>query len=816
MGSVMISKPLPKTCLHGLFARTFAVAILAFVGTACPCMSNVLLAQDEESQSNESEKALIDRRPFDRIYLDDFNKNEIMEVEELDSKTSLNPADNKPTDVLQFQFLWDPIKIYQVPWKNIVKVETYPEILLIEVRKLLNDKRPAKRPENLAKVFKFLDRILNDEKYRNDSRVQEYLREYLYEDAYFSFKNKQFREAWTALDELFFLARDYRPSAEVPSVVDMLSDLIGSRIGKMVLSRDYRSAESLMATIQSKYGPTQQAVIKKWQDKIYADANVERTKAIAAYRAKNARNLHDAVRAMLNINPKMEGGRAMFKKTLEEFPLVFVGVTDKAATGDPASLLSWAERRKGRLFYRSIVEYEKQGQDGGIYRFPHGDIVVADDSRSLQFVFRNDLDEPALPKMDAYSFRKRLLDLADPTKPDFSPVWAELIKSTYAQDPRVLTVELTQPHVRPEALLQVNHVVFDEKNPSPPDAYYVEEPSDEKGTLYVPNPAYPKLKDRKLPQIVEVFYPDATAQTDALLRGDIDVVDRVFPADIRRLRRNKDIDVQPYTIPTIHVLIPNSRIRHMRSTIFRTALLYGIDRQKILQDGILGGQSISGFRVISGCVPYGVSESDPIGYGYNPKVPPLIADPRIGLVQAVVADGQVKQLMQKLDLEKEFVELKKLELKLCHPSNDFARAACDLIKTDLAIIGVKVKLVELKPGETYPANGDFDLLYSEITMQEPLLDIRRILAPEGLAKTNNDAVNQAIRFLDTAKSWRDAGPRLHELHDLCFNNSLVLPLWQVVEHYAYRKNVRGVGKKINTLYKNVVDWKISADITAKE
>ncbi len=817
MGSVTMSKIIPRSLLQYWFEQALVVAL---VSVLC-CVSFVLLpndsfAQDNEAETDEKDKALIDRRPFDRIYLDDFNKNEIMEVEELNSKTSLIPADNKPTDLLQFQFLWDPIKWYTVPWKNVVKVETYPEILLVEVRKLLNDKAPSKRADNLAKVFKFLDRILNDPKYRNDSRAQEYLREYLYEDAYFSFKSKQFREAWTALDELFFLARDYRPSSEVPSVVDMLSDLIGSRIGKMVNSRDYRSAESLMDTIRSKYGRSQAAVIKKWQDKIYADAEVEREKARIAYQEKNARNLHDAVRSMLNINPKISGGQAMFERTLEEFPLVFVGVTDKAATGDPASLLSWAERRKGRLFYRSIVEYSKQGQDGGIYRFPHGDIVVADDAKSMQFAFRSDLDEPALPEMDAYSLRKRLLDLADPTKPDFSPVWAELIKSTYAQDPKVLTIELTQPHVRPEALLQVNHSVFDEKNPPAPDAYYVEEPSDDAGTLYVPNPKYPQLKERKLPQIVEVFYPDATAQTDALLRGDLDVVDRVFPADIRRLRRNDEIDVHPYTIPTIHVLIPNVRLRHMKSTIFRTALLYGIDRQKILQDGILGGQSISGFRVISGCVPYGVTDSDPIGYGYNSKVPPLIADPRIGLVQAVVADGQVKQLLEKLELEDEFVELKKLELKLCHPSNDFARAACELIKVDLEVIGVKVKLVELKPGETYPPGGDFDLLYSEITMQEPLLDIRRILAPEGLAKTNNDAVNQAIRFLDTAKSWRDAGPRLHELHDLCFNNSLVLPLWQVVEHYAYRKNVRGVGKKINTLYKNVVDWKISAGNTAKE
>jgi hypothetical protein len=38
----------------------------------------------------------------------------------------------------------------------------------------------------------------------------------------------------------------------------------------------------------------------------------------------------------------------------------------------------------------------------------------------------------------------------------------------------------------------------------------------------------------------------------------------------------------------------------------------------------------------------------------------------------------------------------------------------------------------------------------------------------------------------------------------------------VVEHYAYRKNLSGVGKKINTLYKNVADWRISTGDEGKE
>lgn len=775
-----------------------------------------LVVQDEEEEKTESEKDLIERRPFDRIVLDKRNKDTVLEVEELNSKSSLLPSSHQPTEMLQFQLLWDSVNWYQVPWRHVVKVETYAEILLGEVRKKLDDKSANKREENLALAFRLLDRVVGNPKYRNNRRVQEYLREYLYEDARYAFQRDQLTEAWTALDELFFLARDYRPRVEDLTVVSMLSDLISKRMGKMVQDRNYRAAESLMKSIREKYGSTQEKVIAKWQAQIIADAEAAKQESIQYFKEKNGRRVHGAVRKMLNIYPQIEGGQAMFKKVLEEFPLVFIGVTDKAELGNPSSMLSWAERRKGRLYYRGIVEYQQQGQDGGIYRFPHGDIEVAGDWKSMQFVFRNDKGEMAIPPLNAYTLRKRLLDLADADKPDYSPVWAELIKSTYAQNPKVLTVELTQAHVRPEALLQINYKPFDPASPPQPDSFYVPVASAESEDVYRPNPAYKELQNVELPDLVEIFYPNATEQTDALLRGDIDVIDRVFPADIRRLKKNDEIEIKPYTIPTIHVLIPNQRTRHMKSTIFRTAILYGINRSKILFSGILGEQRPTGFKIISGPVPYGVTESDPIGYGYNPRLEPLVADARIGLVQATVSDDQIKMFLKNQNKESEFKPLKDMVFKLCYPANDLARAACASIKLDLEVVGIQTVLEELPVGQTYPADEDFDLLYSEITMQEPLLDVRKILAAEGVAKTDNDAINQAIRFLDTAKNWRDAGPRLHELHNLCYHNSVVLPLWQVVEHYAYRKNLSGVGKKINTLYKNVADWRISTGDEGKE
>ena len=88
--------------------------------------------------------------------------------------------------------------------------------------------------------------------------------------------------------------------------------------------------ESLMASTRAKYGATQEAVIDKWQAQIIADAEAEKANAIKYFEAGDARKVHDSVRNMLNIYPQIAGGEAMFKRVIEEYPLVFVGVTDIA------------------------------------------------------------------------------------------------------------------------------------------------------------------------------------------------------------------------------------------------------------------------------------------------------------------------------------------------------------------------------------------------------------------------------------------------------------------------------------------------------
>ena len=57
--------------------------------------------------------------------------------------------------------------------------------------------------------------------------------------------------------------------------------------------------------------------------------------------------------------------------------------------------------------------------------------------------------------------------------------------------------------------------------------------------------------------IVEQTMPDDQTAVDALVHGEIDVLDRVPPWQVERLRAAKDIRVDSYGLPTVHVLVLN-------------------------------------------------------------------------------------------------------------------------------------------------------------------------------------------------------------------------------------------------------------------
>jgi hypothetical protein len=107
--------------------------------------------------------------------------------------------------------------------------------------------------------------------------------------------------------------------------------------------------------------------------------------------------------------------------------------------------------------------------------------------------------------------------------------------------------------------------------------------------------------------------------------------------------------------------------------------------------------------------------------------------------------------------------------------------------------------------------GECDLVYKEIAIWEPATDARRMLGPGGVAPTNSPYVAQSLRWLEDAENWGSVRDRLIDIHRSVYNDVAILPLWQVVDYFAYHKRIRNIGDRPVWLYQNVEQWRIGAE-----
>jgi len=341
-----------------------------------------------------------------------------------------------------------------------------------------------------------------------------------------------------------------------------------------------------------------------------------------------------------------------------------------------------------------------------------------------------------------------------------------------------------------------------------------------------------KGKGRR-PSVIEQIYTSEEEALTALVRGDVDVLQRIAPWQVDRLRRSDGIVVGSYRLPTIHTLVPNYSKPLLRRREFRRALCYGIDRQRIVKDILLGGRNLAGFQVLSGPLPAGVSLSDPLGYAYNRSIKPRPYEPRLAAVLAAVARTTLaKSTLAKSTLtksikqsapssesdanneqragEEETSTATVKPLVLAHPPDAIARTTCQTIKMQLDAIGIPVELVELSPYLNADAEMvDYDLMYVEFPLWEPLVDLRRLLGPAGRVGSCSPAMSLALTSVDESRNWKEARTRLQHAHEVAFYDLPVVPLWQTANFFARRETLQGVSTSPVLLYQNVANWKTS-------
>jgi hypothetical protein len=596
-----------------------------------------------------------------------------------------------------------------------------------------------------------------------------------------------------------------------------VENVAGQIIERYLRDGDYQAARSVLAFWQTEFRDLAPAAAARWQQRFQAAAARQSTEAARLIREKQYVAARKAVGKARAIWPQLEEAATLTAQIQRDFPFVTVGVLEAAPRHPQWRADCWPALRAGRLTQRLLAELIDFGAEGGVYHSPFGELAVDESGRQATFKL-NAPDHAAGVTADALA--RHLLSFAQPASSFFRPDFASLLSGVALDPPDAVRLRFSRIHVRPEALLQI---------PLPEGTgaaeFSIADQSPEQIVFSARSAA--SLEPGRLHAIVEQTLADDEAAVAALVAGDIDVLDRVPPWHLKRLRDAQGIQVESYRLPTVHVLIPNFRRPLIARREFRRALCFGIDRQWIVERVLLGGQSAAGFEVISGPFPAGASLSDPLRYGYNNQLAPRPFEPRLAAILAAVAWANVQSSGRPGQSDSDAPDGRRAGpsqappqpagsadlpvLTLAHAADPVARLACQSIQAQLEREGIKLQLKEFTADELLAGRVDCDLRYAELAVWEPVADARRILGPASLtAELRSPHLDAALRRLDLAGNWNDVRARLAELHEIAHHELPVIPLWQTINHFAYRASVRGIGRLPVTLYQNIESWSTSA------
>ncbi|QDS95983.1 Bacterial extracellular solute-binding proteins, family 5 Middle [Roseimaritima multifibrata] len=698
-----------------------------------------------------------------------------------------------PQGFLEVSILGLPGKKFKIAWKDIEAIDLWEDRLARETRERIAS-------GDFDGAYPFMAVMMRD--LPENATLAELRANYLLRDGASHYQKKEWKETLAILEEL----RRFDPKFQTKVVLQKINEIIDTLMESMLEADDLENAQKLLSRISGDYKPSEIPTIERWNAQFLAMAEEKQAAAIAARDKKDFRAARKLARDSLHIYPKVPGGIELVKQIDTLYPLVRVGVLQRATVIDPTQLDNWPARRAGELVYRRLFEMRGVGPEGGEFEFLFGDTEQSDDRLEFDLNFSPNGTEPPLDKIDAYQVADALAARAQRTSPLYDPAWASSVEGISVTSPREIQCLLRRPHVLPASLLQVwVDGTWISDDPKTPTGAYKPDVREENLTRYVltqRNKDFPTQPR----EVVEVDQINAADSVSALLRGEVDVLDRLFPADAERLRGSKKVRVGRYPLPSVHMLIPCSDHPYLAERTFRRALIYAINREDILTGELLEGKTVEGCRVISGPFPSGTEPDDPLGYAYNESVKPRPYQPRLAKLLM-----EMNQRQMKSEAEKKKEEMPAMTpIRIAVPADNVAAIAVQAIKTQLELLDVfPVEIVELPPGESMPKEGTADLVYVAASIWEPSIDARRLLGPNGLAGSQDQLVGLGLRRLETARNWKEVRDRLHDLHQTSNHELPILPLWQLVDSYAYRNEVVGIGRDIVSLYQNVRRWRLA-------
>ena len=587
---------------------------------------------------------------------------------------------------------------------------------------------------------------------------------------------------------------------DYPGLIEQLSAAYSKRISRAIDLGYYSKGRRILHELAS-FAP------KSLATREMTARFVNRAEArLSAAEGKSAPVRLDAMTDALRIWPTLDGVEARYRELFLTMPTLETAVVDVPAPLGPYAH-SPADLRTTRLIYLPLLEYDDDDARKGKRA-----------AQLVQTIETSDLGRRMLIKLragvpwsdgsraaSAVDVARDLTDRTDPNSPRYIARWAELLDRVEATDDSRLEIRLNRPPLRagPWFLGPVGaaHAGSDgrEASASPERPWVCDGP-------FIAVEAKPDLVEfrrrepgKGLIRIREIRQASPAAGLAALRRGDVSLLARVPPDQAKALESEPGIKVGTYNRPTVHLIALDGRNPALRLRTLRRALSYAIDRKGLLEEFVLKRPIDEGDRPANGPFPAG-------SYADAPATPALEWNPMLAKMLTAAARKEIGG--------------SPIQLKLEHPPSAEARATVGRIANAFKAAGVEIELVEISESRLESelrAGRKFDLAYRAVRVNDPVSDAGPLLMPgydapaeaNCMASAASPRILQLLLALERTADWTSARGLAVQIDRESRDELPVIPLWQIVDHYAWRDRLKGPAKTTERLYDRIETWEIA-------
>ena len=204
------------------------------------------------------------------------------------------------------------------------------------------------------------------------------------------------------------------------------------------------------------------------------------------------------------------------------------------------------------------------------------------------------------------------------------------------------------------------------------------------------NPDYWNAKAFAFDKVIFRTIPDSTARLASLRSGDLDIIERVEPTDVKEIEAQKDLRTVSvvslgYQSLTVNVANgPQSKTPLGQDKRVRQALSLAIDRQGLV-DSVFDGQFVAGFQAVPPLSPY-----------YSEKFP----SPKRDVDKA-------KALLKEAGVEHPVIHMR-------YPTSTRTQRVVEVLQAMAAEAGFDIKLVSTEFATLLKAQSDGDFEIAQI------------------------------------------------------------------------------------------------------